>query len=224
MKGAAGGKRFNSISRRLREIETVIAARHGLLPATDDADLYLLPIAQHLRARAEQTARIVYGPGSIRGPSNPDLTSAVIEMLRQWCARSGPEISDETCIRIARDACRNGRVPRADALGKRLRLSYAERQRLGITMIGAFDVDRKQRAALAAERKREADRHRAAAKRRRQGRISRATYEANSVNRLRPWRALDISRATWFRRRKSESDTAIEQSLVDAEGAVAVRH
>jgi hypothetical protein len=203
---------FNPVARLLREIEDLIRARHGVLPATDDCDAYLLPVAQIFRIRAERTAGIVYARGSHAAPARPDVSATVTTMLRQWCGRWAPEVSRETCTEISHEACRNGRrLPRGDALARRLRLGYAERQRLDIRLIGAHDVNRKQRAALAAERKRERDRRRAAVKRRQQGRMSRAEYEAGSVNRQKPWKALGISRATYFRQQRAKGEAEIEE-------------
>jgi hypothetical protein len=40
---------YNLASHRLRELERIIRARHGSLLDTDDADVYLVPVAQTLR-------------------------------------------------------------------------------------------------------------------------------------------------------------------------------
>ena len=45
---------YDPTAHRLRELERVIGARHGVVPATDDADVYLVPVAQCLRRLCEQ--------------------------------------------------------------------------------------------------------------------------------------------------------------------------
>jgi hypothetical protein len=45
----------------------------------------------------------------------------------------------------------------------------------------------------------ERDRERHTARRRAAGAVDRATYEANSESRQKPWEALGMSRASWYR-------------------------
>jgi hypothetical protein len=92
-----------------------------------------------------------------------------------------------------------------------------DRQRFSLGTIGAVDVPKAEREARRRERKRERD----TARRRGRGAKPRAVYEANSVNRAKPWLALGISRATWFRRREKERETSprpayFEACMVDA--------
>jgi hypothetical protein len=88
---------------------------------------------------------------------------------------------------------------RADKLAWKLKVTAAERDELGLRTIGAIDQTRQQRQAIAKVRRRE----RAKERRAEQGAMKRADYEANSVNRAKPWIAEGISRATWFRRRET---------------------
>jgi hypothetical protein len=75
------------------------------------------------------------------------------------------------------------------------------------TLINLFritdDEQRKLRTLIsrdiATERRRDRDRKRDEARRRAAGAIDRATYEANSASRQKPWEALGMSRASWYR-------------------------
>jgi hypothetical protein len=93
---------------------------------------------------------------------------------------------------------------RADTLGKRLNLTDADRSRLKITTIGAVDADkaeRKARRELRARRRKEECRLSKGAK-------PRTEYEAQSLTRTKPWEALGISRATWYRLGKPTAETS----------------
>ena len=52
---------------------------------------------------------------------------------------------------------------------------------------------------MATERRRDRDRKRDKARRRAAGAVDRATYEANSATRQKPWEALGMSRRSWYR-------------------------
>src|SRR5439155_12289714 len=93
---------------------------------------------------------------------------------------------------------------RADKLGARLGLTEAERQRLGITTIGSIDVPKAERA----KRRRSRDRLRRQQELRKQGAKPRAEYEAASLARTKPWEALGMSRAAWYRAGKPTRGTS----------------
>jgi hypothetical protein len=84
---------------------------------------------------------------------------------------------------------------RADTLAKKLNLTDAERIKPKIKTIGAVDVGKDERL----QRRRERDRHYRLQRRRTQGGKARADYEANALTTTKPWLALGISRATWYR-------------------------
>lgn len=86
---------------------------------------------------------------------------------------------------------------RADRLAWRLKLIEADRKKLRITTIGAIDVNKTNRLERRKAHKRDLEQDRRNAK----GAMSRAEYEANSINRAQPWLAQGISRRTWYRRR-----------------------
>jgi hypothetical protein len=86
----------------------------------------------------------------------------------------------------------------ADNLGKRLRLTFEEREKLDIRTIGAHDVDKVTRAEI----RKIKDRLRKNAMRRAKGRaMTRAEYLAQCHTASKPWESEGISRRTWERRR-----------------------
>lgn len=73
-----------------------------------------------------------------------------------------------------------------------------------INQFGITDGEQRQLRTLisrdmAAERRRERDRKRDEARRRASGAVDRETYESRSAARLRPWEAIGMSRASWYR-------------------------
>lgn len=93
---------------------------------------------------------------------------------------------------------------RADKLALRLQLTEAVRRHLGITTIGAIDMTKEERKLARKLRQRQRDR----ARRRAAGAKPRIEYEANSVNRTKPWIAAGISRRTWYRQRGTSASAA----------------
>jgi hypothetical protein len=81
-----------------------------------------------------------------------------------------------------------------------LGVNYEQRQRLGLTTIGAIDLNKEQRKELRKRRDRGAKER----KRRERGAKSRAEYEAQSLSKAKPWLAEGISRAQWYRRRTTQ--------------------
>ena len=71
------------------------------------------------------------------------------------------------------------------------------------TLINLFritdDEQRKLRTLISPDISRERDRQRKEAQRRAAGAVDRATYEGNSLSRQKPWEALGMSRASWYR-------------------------
>lgn len=170
---------------RLREIERVITARHGqFVPATDDADAYL-------RAAALSN-------------SGQDVAA--------WCARWAPWADRLLIEAIEQEAAHRRHMLRADEVAKMLSVKLDERDRLGLSTIGACDVPRSERLSRAREKKREADRNRLATKRAAAGSSDREAYVTGSLSRTRPWELEGISRRTWERRRVA-SPSRVEAPL-----------
>jgi len=113
-------------------------------------------------------------------------------------AEFAPWLPDDAFERIADEAIRLKRKWKPDTLARRIGLTYADQQRLGVwRFIGAVDVPKAERTRLAAERKVEARR----AKRRAAGVMPRDHYLTKVLSSTRPWEAEGISRRTWERRR-----------------------
>jgi len=76
-------------------------------------------------------------------------------------------------------------TPKNDTLINLFRISDEEQRRL--------------RTIISTDLAKERHRKRDEARRRAAGAIDRATYEANSLSRRKPWEALGMSRRTWYR-------------------------
>jgi hypothetical protein len=182
---------FNLTTRRLREIERIIALRHCFVSQTDDDDLHLVPVTQLLRRNLEN---------KIGMPTSHD----VVDRLKVWAERWAPMAPDGRLEEIVRISMRRPKLDKADTLGARLRLTDAERTYLRITTIGACDVNKAARQRRSKRRKRERDRFNAAEKRIERGAKPRQTYLAQCLSARAPWKAEGISRRTWERRRKHQ--------------------
>ena len=98
------------------------------------------------------------------------------------------------------------RIPTAQELGRRLRLTNAERLLLKLWPFKPIDAT----DAELAEQRRARRNERRRAKRGR----TRAEYEAASLTKQRPWQAEGISRGTWYRRRAKSSETSAGPTIV----------
>ena len=173
MKGRGG---YDIRRRRRREIEALV---QDLGAAEIDYPRHLVLWAQAL-------------------PENADR---MIGILRNASRRMGHEITEDEARDIIEEARSTSRPRTPDGWARALGLTYARRQRIGITTIGAIDVTKRQRARLRKLRKRE--RHR----QRRQARG--ATPRTQSLSTLKPWAAESISRRTWERRRRADANSNV---------------
>lgn len=161
---------------RIRDLRALFQARYGSRFPDDDAgrdDLRLM--AHHLAALS----------------GNPHRRIATF--VSEWA----PWLSVAELDDLQLDIIKPKRW-RADPLAWRLHLTAADRSALKITTIGAIDAGK----AARLKRRRERARQRKEQQRRAQGAKPRAEYLAN-VKRDKPWQALGISRATYFRRRRA---------------------
>jgi hypothetical protein len=93
------------------------------------------------------------------------------------------------------------RKRKAETVGKSICLRFEERELLGIRTIRCIDKTQAEIKAIRHERKMDWQR----ANRREEGVMSRAAYLAsfaNSINKTKPWLALDMSKASWYRKGK----------------------
>jgi hypothetical protein len=101
------------------------------------------------------------------------------------------------CDELMEDVARWPQTWRAGPLGQELGLVEADRQRLKIRTIAAIDMTAEERRQAARLRRRQHMRN----KRRAAGAKLRADYEANRINKQKPWIAAGISRRSWYRHR-----------------------
>lgn len=125
-------------------------------------------------------------------PRSRDQVGALIECARRLGRRGFTETEARDVIG---EAEATPRARKADELAGYLQLDYDTRQKLGITMIGACDADKRERK----RRRKERDRLAKERKRRERGAKTRAEYEAKSISKAKPWEAQGISRRTWYR-------------------------
>ena len=163
---------------RLRDLNRLLDGRYGatVLPDDDAARDDVVVVAHHL--------------GSLAGDPRKRITS--------WLKLRAPWYSLAATDELLVDVITKPRRWRADKLAWKLRLLERDRAARRITTIGAVDVSKWERAATRKERNRLAKQ----AKRRAAGVRARADYEAQSINRTRPWQSLGLSRAAWYRRGK----------------------
>ncbi|MGM5025731.1 hypothetical protein AB8B02_05855 [Tardiphaga sp. 862_B3_N4_1] len=202
-KSSRPGKRgnYSHATHRLREIERIILDRHGTVPDTDDADMYIMPAALCFRQLAIDRGRVA-------------TAEHIAEQVKFWCERWAnayvPQVSSLIC-RLSSSTTPG--IGKADKVAEQLRLSDADRTRLNIRTIGAYDLDRKARAKRRRDTKRIRDRERARKKRAEKGMQSRAQYLAeHNMSRSEPWKVLGISRTTYWRRRKQSEVSAMSQN------------
>jgi hypothetical protein len=173
-KRAAG---FNIIAIRCAELQRLFIARYGRQLPDDDAgrdDAGLM--AHHLAHR----------PGDAR------------HRIAAWLASAAPWMQGPERAELLAAVTAKPRRWKADTLAARVGLTEAERERLQITTIGAIDLDKAERTKRRRARKTAADHER----RRANGAMSRAEYEAGSTTARQPWSAAGISRRTWYRRQR----------------------
>ena len=92
---------FSRATLRLREIERLIRSRHLFVPDTDDANIYLVPVAQLLR-------RIVLDK------CGPPTTADIIDRLQVWARGFAPQISAKTLEGAARDTMQHPTLGNAE--------------------------------------------------------------------------------------------------------------
>jgi hypothetical protein len=131
---------------------------------------------------------------------------------RHWIGANCSWMSAVRVNALLRDIRNRPRKWSADKLGRRLRLFYADRQRLQITTIGSIDVDKAQRERLRRDRWN--------ATKRANREQSREQYLKNhDLMRRAPWEALGCSHRTWRRLRKKLNDAGLprdEHSVASA--------
>ena len=172
MKGRGG---YDIRRRRRREIEALVQDIGAA--ETDEYPRYLVLWAQAV-------------------PENADR---MIGILRNASLRMRHQITEDEARDIIEEARTTLRPRTPDGWARALGLTYARRQRIGITTIGAIDVNKRQRTQL--RKLRAHERYR----RRRQA--LGVTPRTQSLSALKPWAAEGISRRTWERRRRADANS-----------------
>lgn len=168
------------VALRLHDLARLFRHRYGTVLPDDDAGRDDLAVAvNHLASLARPRRHIA-----------------------NWISLWAPWLSIAEHDAIVGPALANPMYWKADPLAWRLRLTKEERTMLGITTIGAID----QNKAARVKRRRQIERERKARARRANGSTPRKQYEAQSVTAAMPWMTEGISRATWYRRRKRETE------------------
>lgn len=101
-----------------------------------------------------------------------------------------------------------------DRIGRKLGVTSEIRREAGARLVGAIGETAASRKKARLER----DKQTKAAKRREDGQMLRSEYEANSLSKTKPWEAMGISRATFYRRKgettlscRETTDTSVRQ-------------
>jgi hypothetical protein len=164
---------FDFAAKRRREI--VLHARHVGAMDTEDRSRWLIAWVWH----------------------NPNATDQIWSVME--CAKNmGGKITEAEASAITEEASITRRHMSADNLARFLGVTYEQRQQLGLTTIGSVNVKKRARKEMRKLRARKA----LAAKRRANGVLSRAEYEANST--AAKARAGGVSRMTIYRRMRAE--------------------
>jgi hypothetical protein len=111
-RGAKHNRVYNPTRHRLREIEKIVRHRHGVVPDTDDADIYLDQAACCL-------LHMMWNKTGEK-PSRRDL----LDRLNVWCEGWAPDVSIKLRRDVVRDTLRRPRRDKADECAERLRLGW----------------------------------------------------------------------------------------------------
>ena len=133
-----------------------------------------------------------------------------IEHLRKFMGWCDVGFDDDTAVETIHRVCNyrhahpTFRNPSSQKAGQFISLTAVERRACFVTTMEAIDEPKAQRKRRLAQEKRERDRERQRRKRRAAGTGTLAQYLASfsaSAIRARPWEAIGVSRATWYRRK-----------------------
>ena len=182
-------KHFSRPEMRLCDLEELIHARYlGPVPEHDDVlDPYLFAAANAVVAMA---------------PAEPyAYLTTWIERYEPW--RTPHRLWAETAI----GRLKTSRLMSDKNAGKNLKLKLSERHLLNLKTVSPSDVSEEVFSSYLADKKRKADRERDARKRARSGSLSYEAYIAREKNKsdatLKKINEMGVSRATYFRRKKT---------------------
>jgi hypothetical protein len=126
-----------------------------------------------------------------------------IAAIKAWAAHWAPWCCEEELVALITRVEADPRKWKADPMAVELGLPIKTRDALELTTIGSIDLDKEGRK----QRRKDRKRHGQAEHRRKNGATTRDEYLAkNWKGRVKPWVALGISRATYYRRQR-ETET-----------------
>lgn len=171
------------------EIDMIVRDRQRSEPVIDPTT-YIQPLAH--------TYRVLLSEKNKRAEVN---ITAVAQALAAWARVHRFDIPGDRILHAARKAVEHPRFFSADGLARWLRVSYTERQRIGLKTIGAYDVNRAERDRRWRHEYNERRREEYARERDRRGGMTRNQYlAANRKTRERTWELLGMSRTDWYRK------------------------
>jgi hypothetical protein len=166
---------FSMSAVRCAELGRLFDYRYGLVLPDDDAG----------RADARIMAHHLAG-----------MSGDPQRRINNWLDTHAPWLIGTERAKLLAEIEERRRRWRGEKLAQLMRLTEAERRRLAITTIGSIDVTRAERA----KRRKQAKREAIAAARRATGTKPRKEWlAAHSLTRTKPWEALKMSRASWYR-------------------------
>jgi hypothetical protein len=125
---------------------------------------------------------------------------------------------DDDAVKMIHKACEyraehpNFRNLSSETVGECLDVTSEERRGCRITQMAAVDETPEQRNAL----RREKDRQRKQHERRAKSVMPRAEYEAESLSRSKPWKALKMSRAKYYRLGLHKRETSVSATYLES--------
>ena len=172
-----GKKAYPIAALRLRDLKKIIAHRYvKLISDTRDGRALIVAVANHYAA--------------LRCSRDP------LNLIERFVLDFAPWMKSVDIEALCFG--RSNSMPSADNLARMISLDYATRTELGITTIGACDFPKSWRE----KQRKDNDRARSAQRRRLAG----ATPHADSLLRTRPWEAVGVSRATYYRNQRRYGD------------------
>jgi hypothetical protein len=172
---------------RLRDLRRYCRHRYGAVLPDDDAGRHDL--------------RELLLPVSL-GAAPARVMANTIQIWAPWMS----ETEAAGLIAQIQAMPRYERCTTAEVLGKRLNVINAEREQLGLRTIAPADMTKRQFAEYRKAKRRMRQKLRLQRKRQQAGRKPRSQYLAASRTKQKPWKAEGISRASWYRRKRSEPD------------------
>ena len=172
------------------EIDKVVHYRAMAGVSVVEPEAYVQPLAHTYRvllSEKDKTAEV--------------NIAAIIKSLEAWARVHRLTVTAEVILKAARKAVEHPRMFSARGLARWLRVPYAERQLIGLKTIGATDKSPEEIKQLWRDRYNEQRREEYARQRDARGGMTREQWlAAHSASRDQLWKAMGVSRPTYYRR------------------------